>query len=161
MDRYVYNALSRYFHTLETVGYMPIKDIHKLLVLVFIYKMAYGIYRTFVTRKDYHDMSRALNCLYGCSCLLPYPDYAKTGILKLGGFNNTISETRALEIYEQELNQRIAESARVIAENTSRIDSHDEQLANIENTRVIKGNNYIQSIPTIDLDALDQGGTGE
>jgi hypothetical protein len=81
--------------------------------------------------------------------------------LKLGGFNNTISETRALEIYEQELNQRIAESARVIAENTSRIDSHDEQLANIENTRVIKGNNYIQSIPTIDLDALDQGGIGE
>ena len=154
MDRYVYNALSRYFHTLETVGYIPIKDIHKLLVLVFIYKMAYGIYRTYVTRKDYHDMSRALNCLYGCSCLLPYPDYAKTGVLKVGVFNNTISETRALEIYVQELNQRIAE-------NTSRIDSNDEQLANIENTRVIKGNNYIQSIPTIDLAALDQGGTGE
>jgi hypothetical protein len=35
-------------------------------------------------REDYMLIEKALDCLYGSSCLIPYPDYLKMGKLRLG-----------------------------------------------------------------------------
>lgn len=84
MDEMLYDALYRYYHALGLRGYMPIGDSYKLLVLVFLRDFAYNDYRGRITEDDYHLMEKALDCLYGTTCLMPYPDYLKMGKLHLG-----------------------------------------------------------------------------
>ena len=84
MDNFVYNAFDGYFQVLEKVGYMKQKNINSLLVLNFFYELLYKDYRGYVKKEDYHTIEKALNCLYGTNCLIPYPDYLKMGRLRLG-----------------------------------------------------------------------------
>lgn len=63
---------------------MKQKSIDSLLVLNFLYELLYKDYRGYINEEDYHTIERALNCLYGTNCLIPYPDYQKMGKLCLG-----------------------------------------------------------------------------
>ena len=84
MERIVYNSLCNYFHALELKGYMPNKDSQKLLVLSFYWDYIYNMPGHILKREDYMLIEKALDCLYGSSCLIPYPDYLKMGKLRLG-----------------------------------------------------------------------------
>lgn len=84
MERIVYNSLCNYFHALELKGYMPNKDSQKLLVLNFYWDYIYNMPGHILKREDYMLIEKALDCLYGSSCLIPYPDYLKMGKLRLG-----------------------------------------------------------------------------
>lgn len=97
MDEIIYNALNKYYHALSLKGYMP--DIHsyKLLVLTFIRDFVFHDYRGNVKEKDYHLIEKALDCLYGTTCLIPYPDYLKMGKLYLGQISEMAERMKAIE----------------------------------------------------------------
>lgn len=77
MDEVIYEALSNYYHALELKGYMSQKHSVKLLILCFFREYVYHDYRGTLSREDYLCIEKALDCLYGTSCLLPYPNYMK------------------------------------------------------------------------------------
>ena len=68
-----------------------------LLVLLFYYRLLFHDYRGYVSRDDYQTIERALNCLYGENCLIPYPDYLKMGRLKLGDMTELAQRVKTLE----------------------------------------------------------------
>lgn len=73
-----FNAVSRYFHTLSNLGYKKDKDIDSLIVYLFLEELLYGSMSQFITETDYNIINKALYCLYGTSCMIPYPDYEKS-----------------------------------------------------------------------------------
>ena len=97
MDEMLYNSLSSYFHALEVKGYMSYKDMMKLLVLGFYRDFVFSDYRGIITRDDYLMIERALDCLYGSTCLIPYPDYLKMGKLHLGEMTEMAQRVKTLE----------------------------------------------------------------
>ena len=97
MDELIYDALSSYYHALELKGYMPQKDSEKLLVLIFIRDFVFHDYRGLISKEDYYLIERALDCLYGTTCLIPYPDYLKMGKLHLGEITEMANRVKTLE----------------------------------------------------------------
>ena len=97
MDRIVYNALCSYYNALEKTGYMAHSHAEKLLVLIFIRDFVYNDYRGIISKDDYHLIERALDCLYGSTCLIPYPDYLKMGKLHLGETTELAERLKQLE----------------------------------------------------------------
>lgn len=97
MDEIIYNALSRYYHALSLKGYMPEIDSDKLLVFIFLRDFVFTDYRGYIKEKDYHLIEKALDCLYGTTCLIPYPDYLKMGKLYLGQITEMAERLKTLE----------------------------------------------------------------
>ena len=97
MDEILYNSLSSYFHTLEYKGYMPYLQMQKLLVLIFYRDFVYNDYRGLISKDDYLMIERALDCLYGSTCLIPYPDYLKMGKLHIGEMTEMANRVKNLE----------------------------------------------------------------
>lgn len=71
----VSNSLKSYFNALTQFGYKKQADVDKLLAYIFIEELLTGEMRFFITEDDYRLIEKALNCLYGSSCLIPYPKY--------------------------------------------------------------------------------------
>ena len=97
MGEIVYEALRVYYNVLEKTGYMSYENIRKLLVLIFYNDLVYNDYRGLITREDYRLIERALDCLYGSTCLIPYPDYLKMGKLHLGEITELNCRVKTLE----------------------------------------------------------------
>ena len=97
MDRIIYNALCSYYNALEKTGYQSFKQTEKLLVLCFLRDFVYNDYRGLISKDDYHLIERALDCLYGSSCLIPYPDYLKMNKLHLGQIEEITTRLKAVE----------------------------------------------------------------
>jgi hypothetical protein len=97
MDKLIYNVLCQYYKTLEKLGYYSYGDVYPLLVLVFYWNFVYNDYRGLISYSDYRLIEKALNCIYGKSCLTPYPDYLKMGKLHLGEITEIGERLRALE----------------------------------------------------------------
>ena len=68
-------ALSRYFSTLSTLGYKSDQSVFKLLVILFIEELLTGEFSQFVTEDDYRDITKAIYCIIGNSCLVDFPSY--------------------------------------------------------------------------------------
>ena len=96
MDEIVYNGLSGYFSTLEKVGYVSYQEMVKLLVLIFFRDYVYQDYRGVITKGDYRMIEKALDCLYGTTCLIPYPDYLKMSKLHLGEMTEVVSRLKEM-----------------------------------------------------------------
>jgi hypothetical protein len=97
MDSIIYDALSSYYHALELKGYMSNSHAMKLLLLIFYRDFVFHDYRGLISRDDYLLIERALDCLWGSTCLIPYPDYLKMGKLHLGEITELASRVRTLE----------------------------------------------------------------
>jgi hypothetical protein len=97
MDEFVYNSLSTYYNTLEKTGYLSYDNVYKLLLLVFYKDFVYGDFRGVLNEKDYSMIERALYCLFGTTCLIPYPDYLKMGKLCLGDISELAHRVKNLE----------------------------------------------------------------
>ena len=74
MDDLLYNACVRYFTSLSNYGYQNETEVKKLLFYVFIQELV-NTTSIVISEKDYKDLENALYCIYGTSCLIPYPDY--------------------------------------------------------------------------------------
>lgn len=97
MDDILYEALIKYFHALEVKGYMSRTHSEKLLVMAFYRDFMFNDYRALLSKRDYCLIERALDCLYGTSCLIPYPDYLKMGKLHIGEMTEMAQRIKALE----------------------------------------------------------------
>ena len=97
MDEMIYNALTSYYHALEKLGYMSNSQAQKLLLLIFYRDFVFNDYRGLISREDYQLIERALNCLYGTTCLIPYPDYLKMGKLHLGEVTELAQRVKNIE----------------------------------------------------------------
>ena len=97
MDEMIYNALSQYFTVLKKTGYYKYADVMKLLVLIFYNEFVFSDFRGKLSKADYQLIERALNCLYGTSCLIPYPDYLKMGKLHLGEISEMAQRVKTME----------------------------------------------------------------
>ena len=97
MDEILYNALTKYYHALELKGYMANSHAVKLLILIFFRDFIFHDYRGLITKEDYHLIEKALDCIYGSTCLIPYPDYLKMGKLYLGEMTEMAQRVKTLE----------------------------------------------------------------
>ena len=97
MDEIIYNALTSYYHALEKLGYMSNNQAQKLLLLIFYRDFVFNDYRGLISKEDYQLIERALNCLYGTTCLIPYPDYLKMGKLHLGEVTELAQRVKNIE----------------------------------------------------------------
>lgn len=97
MGDILFEALSKYYHALEVKGYMSKAHSEKLLVMAFYWDFMYNDYRALLSEKDYRLIERALDCIYGTSCLIPYPDYLKMGKLRLGDMTEMAQRVKTLE----------------------------------------------------------------
>lgn len=97
MDEILFEALTKYYHALELKGYMAMPQSAKLLVLCFYRDFMFHDYRGLLSKSDYCLIERALDCLYGTSCLIPYPDYLKMGKLHLGEMTEMAQRVKNLE----------------------------------------------------------------
>ena len=97
MDEILYDALTKYYHALELKGYMANSHAVKLLILIFFRDFVFHDYRGLITKEDYHLIEKALDCIYGSTCLIPYPDYLKMGKLYLGEMTEMAQRVKTLE----------------------------------------------------------------
>ena len=97
MDEILCDAFDRYYHALGKMGYMAHSHAEKLLVLSFYRDFVFNDYRGLLSKEDYHQIECALECLFGSTCLIPYPDYLKMGNLNLGSISELATRIKALE----------------------------------------------------------------
>ena len=97
MDEIIYNALNNYYETLSKTGYMSPKEGQKLMLLIFYRDFVFNDYRGLLSKEDYYTIEKALDCLWGSSCLIPYPDYLKMGKLHLGETTEMAQRLKNLE----------------------------------------------------------------
>ena len=97
MDEILYNALCSYYNLLEKVGYASWSKVQKLLILIFYRDYIYEDYRGLISKEDYHLIDKALACLFGSDCLIPYPDYLKMGKLNLGSMSELAQRVKNIE----------------------------------------------------------------
>ena len=82
---------------MELKGYMSRTHSEKLLVIAFYWDFMYNDYRALLSKEDYRLIEGALDCIYGTSCLIPYPDYLKMGKLHLGEMTEMAQRVKTLE----------------------------------------------------------------
>lgn len=136
MDNIIYNAITQYYTAISKLGYYKYGDVFSLLVLCFLRDFVYQDYRGIISRSDYSVIEKALSCLFGSNCLIPYPDYLKMGKLKLGEMTEVLSRVKAAEEELRVHDLRIKDNDALIEDNIRRIDeygtrldSHDEHLS--------------------------------
>lgn len=108
----VFNSVNSYFNALTQFGYKKQDDVNRLLIYNFIGEMLTGEMRFFITEADYRLIEQALSCLYGSSCLIPYPQYANDdylfGHLESGGLIiPRITEDSNIRLIENDTGNRI------------------------------------------------------
>lgn len=128
MDKVLYDSLLRYFTTLAKVGNMSYNSVAKLLVLIFYKHFIYEDYRGNLSKKDYSTIEQALDCLFGSTCLIPYPNYLEMGKLRLGDMTEMVHRITANENHTLVM---------------------DNRLTVIENTKTIQNKQEICEIPDI------------
>ena len=97
MDNIIFNSLIHYYTDLSKLGYYKYGDVFSLLVLCFISDFVYNDYRGILSKGDYHTIDKALTCLFGSNCLIPYPDYLKMGKLHIGEMTELAQRVKTLE----------------------------------------------------------------
>lgn len=100
MDEITFEAVNKYFTHLSNVGYFSQSNIDKLLLLTFIQEMIDNDFRGLILEEDYDYINKALYCLYGSSCLIPYPDYYNTKrrrTMYIGSISELTHRVEALE----------------------------------------------------------------
>lgn len=97
MDEVLYNTLIDYYKVLQRRGFFSYSETLKILVLGFFRDFVFCDYRGILSKEDYHDIEKALNCLFGSNCLIPYPDYLKMGKLHLGETTELAQRIKTIE----------------------------------------------------------------
>ena len=73
MGEYIYTVLEKYFGHLKNYGHVKECDVKKVLLLTAIQDLVEH-FTGYITEDDYKSLNKVLYCLFGNSCLMPYPD---------------------------------------------------------------------------------------
>ena len=105
LDNLVYTGVSNYFKALSTFGYKSYTEVDKLLVLLFIDGLLRGPLSLYIDECDYKTITNVLYCLFGSTCLIPYPEFAvNTSLIQaLNDVTPRITENSILRFSEDEL----------------------------------------------------------
>ena len=76
MDNQIFNSLDQYFKTLSNYGYMSYDHTYDMMLMIIIQDIITK-FACIITQEDYQMMSSLLECKYGTSCLMSYPEYRK------------------------------------------------------------------------------------
>lgn len=122
MDDLLYNSCVRYFTSLSNYGFRNEEEVKKLLFYVFIQELV-NTTSIEISEEDYKHLENALYCMYGTTCLIPYPDYC-----------------------ERPMYAHLGD----IAELTARVFKVEAATKEIEDTRVAKDVQYdIEDVPDV------------
>lgn len=101
MDDVLYESLSRYFKVLSHLGYRRYDDVYKLIFLAAVEEFVYHDFYGQITEDDYRKIERALYCVLGSTCLIPYPAFCKNkktmDKLSLGTVTQLVNRIKAAE----------------------------------------------------------------
>ena len=97
MDEILYSTITDYYKILQRRGFFNYGETMKILILCFFRDFVFHDYRGILSKEDYHDIEKALNCLFGSSCLIPYPDYLKMSKLHLGEMTEMAQRIKNIE----------------------------------------------------------------
>ena len=153
MDKVLYNSLYRYFTTLAKIGTVSYNSVNKLLVLIFYKHFIYEDYRGNLSKEDYNTIEKALDCLFGSTCLIPYPNYLEMGKLHLGDMTEMAHRITDNESYTQEVDNRLKYNETITGDNVKRIVNAETRLDAVEGrTTVVEGrlNNFKGAGETIE-----------
>ena len=117
MDNLLYESCLRYFTSLANYGFRSEKDVKKLLLYVYIQELV-NTTSIAIPEEDYKHLENALYCLYGTTCLIPYPNYCERPMYAHLG---DIAELSARMAKVEEVNE-----------------VQDARLTTIEDTEVVK-----------------------
>ncbi len=73
----LHQALKAYFNILRRTGYKKYSQVDDLLILSAIEDIMNGPMAEYVTEDDFRIIDKALYCVYGRSCMIPYPNWKK------------------------------------------------------------------------------------
>lgn len=76
MDDLLYESCLRYFTSLANYGFKSERDVKKLLFYVYIQELV-NTTSIVIPEEDYKHLENALYCMYGTTCLIPYPNYCE------------------------------------------------------------------------------------
>lgn len=117
MDDLLYESCLRYFTSLADYGFRSEKDVKKLLFYVFIQELV-NTTSVVISKEDYKHLENALYCMYGTTCLIPYPNYCERPMYAHLG--------------------DIAELSARVERAEENIEALDIRVTDIEDTRVVK-----------------------
>jgi len=117
MDDLLYESCLRYFTSLANYGFKSELEVKKLLFYVYIQELV-NTTSIVINEEDYKHLENALYCMYGTTCLIPYPNYCERPMYAHLG---DIAELSARMEKAEEINQL-----------------QDQRITEIENTRVVK-----------------------
>lgn len=105
LDNIAYTSISNYFQALSTFGYKGYKEVNKLLVLLFIEELLRSSLNIYISEEDYKAITNTLYCLFGSTCLIPYPEFiVNTSLVQaLNDATPRITENDILRFSEDEL----------------------------------------------------------
>lgn len=117
----VYNSIVKYFNNLANTGYRKQSDVNRLFLYSEIQELLNNDFRGLISEEDYKDISKALYCLYGSTCLIPYPNYFNTKNSKIMHIGNMSELVYRIEKFEKFINT-ISESVVVPGDNIKVVD---------------------------------------
>ena len=75
LDNLAYTGVSNYFEIISKIGYKSDKGVNKLLIFLLIEDLIRGPLSIYICEEDYKSIVNALYCLFGSTCLIPYPEF--------------------------------------------------------------------------------------
>lgn len=130
MDDLLYESCLRYFTHLANYGFKSESDVKKLLFYVYIQELVNTTSIT-ISEEDYRHLENALYCMYGTTCLIPYPNYCNQNMTAHLG---DIAELSARVANLEDTNTTL-----------------DNRLNSIEDTNVVKDESDVEDIADINL----------
>lgn len=100
-----YTSINRYFNTLSKLGYKSDNEVYRLILLLFIEEMLDSSFSLYIDEEDYRTINNVLYCLFGSTCLIPYPEFLQGNSIvhKLSIDSARLSEDELIRYSEDEL----------------------------------------------------------
>ena len=128
MDDVLYESCLRYFTSLSNYGFRNDEEVKKLLFYVFIQELV-NTTSIVISEEDYKHLENALYCIYGTTCLIPYPKYCENPMyLHLGDI--------------AELSKRVDEVEQEVEE-IKNAASPDSQIGVLRRVEALENQDYI------------------
>lgn len=85
----LYKSLDQYFKILERTGYLSPTSVNRLVAYNMIQEFFEEPLYYYLTEEDYQYLQKAVYCLYGKDCLIPYPTITENLVKPAILFYNT------------------------------------------------------------------------